>query len=88
MQDVVLNLPGESLIGARIPPLEIETELKRRLAAALFSDGIISGAAACRMAGMAKAEFQFMLGERGHRQPLTVTDYEQDLTNLTVWKNR
>ncbi len=86
MQDVLLKLPGESLIGARIPPFEIETELRRRLAAALFSDGIISGAAACRMAGMDKAEFQFMLGERGHRQPLTQTDYEQDLTNLTAWK--
>ena len=87
MQDVILKLPGESLIGARIPPLEIETELRRRLAAALFSDGIISGAAACRMAGLDKAEFQFMLGERGHRQPLAQTDYEQDLANLTVWKS-
>jgi predicted HTH domain antitoxin len=51
----------------------MEAELRRRLAAALFSDGIISGAAACRMAGMDKAEFQFMLGERGQRQPLTET---------------
>ena len=87
MQDVLLKIPGESLNGVRLPPLELETELRRRLAAALFSDGIISGAAACRMADMDKAEFQFMLGERGHRQPLTVTDYEQDLANLTAWKS-
>lgn len=86
MSDLILTLPAESLIGARIPPRELEVELRRRLAAALFSDGIVSGAAACRMAGMAKAEFQHMLGERGVRQPLDIPDYEQDRANLDAWK--
>ncbi len=88
MQDVTLTLPGESLIGVRIPPRELHHELRRRLAAALFSDGILSGASACRMAGMNKAEFQFMLGERGITQPLGEQDFEQDLSNLAAWKAR
>ena len=58
MNDLVLTLPGEALANARIPPAEMERELLRRLAAALFSDGIVGGAAACRLAGMDKAEFQ------------------------------
>lgn len=65
MQAVTLTLPAESLIGVRIPPHELERELRSRLAAALYSDGILSGAAACRMADMGKAEFQHLLGERG-----------------------
>lgn len=86
MQAVTLTLPADSLIGVRIPPHELERELRSRLAAALFSDGILAGAAACRMAGMSKAEFQHMLGERGISQPLAASDFEQDLENLAVWK--
>ena len=88
MQDVTLTLPAESLIGVRIPPRELEPELRRRLAAALFSDGILSGASACRMAGMGKAEFQFMLGERGITQPLQESDFDQETGNLAAWQNR
>lgn len=44
MNDLVLTLPGEALANARIPPAELERELRRRLAAALFSDGIVGGA--------------------------------------------
>ena len=88
MQDVTLTLPAESLIGVRIPPRELHDELRRRLVAALFSDGIQSGAAACRMAGLGKAEFQHLLGERGIVQPLDETSFEQDLSNLAAWPSR
>ncbi len=85
---MTLTLPPESLVGVRIPPRELHQELLRRLAAALFSDGILSGAAACRMAGMGKGEFQHMLGERGIAQPLGEADFEQDLSNLAAWNAR
>jgi predicted HTH domain antitoxin len=88
MQAMTLTLPAESLIGVRIPPRELEQELRRRLAAALFSDGILSGASACLMADMGKAEFQHMLGERGITQPLGEQDLDQDLENLAAWKAR
>ena len=86
MQDLVLTLPAESLFGAKIPPLELEVELRQRLAVALFSDGIISGAAACRMAGMEKAAFQHLLGERGVKHPYDVEDLEEDLGNWEKWR--
>ena len=86
MKEVTLTLPGESLLGVRIPPRELHNELRRRLAMSLFSDGILSGAAACRMAGMEKAEFQRWLGEHGIRQPLAQADFEQELSNLATWQ--
>lgn len=85
MNDVVLTLPGEALAAARIPPAELERELRRRLAAALFSDGIIGGAAACRLAAMEKAEFQHWLGEHGITQPLGPSDYQTERDNLKAW---
>ena len=88
MQDLTLTLPAGSLIGVRIPPRELDQELRRRLAAALFSDGILSGASACRMAGMSKLEFQFMLGERGVTQPLDEESYLEDTANLDTWRAR
>ncbi len=88
MQDVTLRLPGDSLIGVKIPPKELKDELRRRLAAALFSDGILSNASACRMAGLEKTEFQYLLGEREVNQPLGDHDLEQDVANFKRWKNR
>ena len=72
MENLTLILPAECLVGVRIPPKELLDELHRRLVAALFSDGILSGASACRMEGMEKAESQHMLGSRGIVQPLAV----------------
>lgn len=85
MDDMILTLPGDALANARIPPAEMERELRRRLAAALFSDGIVGGAAACRLAGMDKAEFQHWLGEHGITQPLVAADYRQERENLAIW---
>lgn len=86
MSNLTLNLPAEALAGVRIPPRELHDELRRRLAAALYADGILSGASACLMAGMGKAEFQYMLGTRGIAQPLGEADYDQDLANLSAWR--
>lgn len=85
MNVLVFTLPGDALATARIPPAEMERELRRRLAAALFSDGIVGGAAACRLADMEKAEFQHWLGDRKISQPLGASDYEQERENLTSW---
>ncbi len=88
MQDLTLHIPGDSLVGVRIPPKELEVELRRRLAAALYSDGIPSNASACRMAGLDKAEFQHFLGEREIAQPLDTSDLEDDIANMNEWKGR
>ena len=88
MKDIVLTLPGEALADAKIPPADLERELVRRLAAALFRDGILSGAAACRLAGMSKAEFQHWLGEHRVEQPLSEADYEREREHLEAWSGK
>ncbi len=65
---------AESLVGARIQ------------GSALFSDGILSGPAACRMAGLSKAQFHYLLGERGIAHPLAADDL--DLENIAAGRGR
>lgn len=84
MSEVLLSLPADSLTGVRIPPNEPQMELRRRLAVSLFSDGLLPGAAACKMAGMGKAEFQNMLGERGVTQPLEISELEEEIANMKL----
>ena len=81
----MLEIPEEVLLSAKIPRAQLESELRRRLAAALYSDAIIGGAAACKLAGMEKAEFQYWLGEHGIPQPLNAIDLSADQTNLEQW---
>lgn len=85
MKGMLLEIPEEVLASARIPRPQLESELRRRLAAALFADGVIGGAAACKLAGLGKAEFQHWLGEHGIAQPLDGSDFEIERRNLEEW---
>ncbi len=85
MNSILLEIPEDVLAGAKIPRLQMESELRRRLAAALFTDGVIGGAAACKLAGMDKAGFQHWLGDHGINQPLDFSDYQAERENLEGW---
>ena len=85
MKGMLLEIPEEVLASAKIPRPQLESELRRRLAAALFADGVIGGAAACKLAGLGKAEFQHWLGEHGVSQPLDDADFEAERQNLEAW---
>lgn len=88
MERLVLEIPDEVAAAARIPRSQLRGELLRRLAGALYTDGVIGGAAACKLAGMGKAEFQYWLGEHGIAQPLDETDLEEEREHLTRWMNQ
>ncbi len=85
MKGMLLEIPEEVLASARIPRPQLESELRRRLAAALYADGVIGGSAACKLAGLEKAEFQHWLGEHGIVQPLDGSDFEIERRNLEEW---
>ncbi len=86
MDPLVLTIPPEA-VAARPPSApRMEAELQRRLAAALYADGILPGGAACRMAGMEKAEWHNYLDQHHIRHPLTDSDVAQDLQNLQAWR--
>jgi predicted HTH domain antitoxin len=86
MNDLTITVPGAVLAGAKLPRKGMEAALRRRLAMALFSDGILSGSSACQMAGVSKAEFQFLLGEHGIAQPLEEADLDSDAAGIAAWK--
>ena len=85
MKGISLEIPNEVLSAVRIPRAQLESELRRRLAAALFAEGVLGGFTACKLAGLGKAEFQYWLGEHGIEQPLDVPDYESDCNQLDEW---
>jgi|GEM_PF-1213201 len=85
MKTMMLEIPEEVLASVKIPKAQLESELRRRLAAALLTEAVIGDAAACKLAGLGKAEFQHWLGEHGVAQPLEVSDYEIERDNLEEW---
>ena len=82
MKDMALTIPGDVLAVVRIPRARIEAELKKELALQLYREGIVPSFGACRIAGIEKAEFQYLLGQRGIAQQYDVDDYEQDKETL------
>jgi len=87
MKNMLLEIPEEVFSAAKIPRPQLESELRRRLAAALYADGVIGGGPACKLAGMGKAEFQYWLGEHGVPQPLESGDYQIERQHLEEWLN-
>jgi predicted HTH domain antitoxin len=85
MKGMMLEIPEEVLASAKIPRAQMESELRRRLAATLYAEAVIGGAAACKLAGLSKAEFQHWLGEHGVAQPLEGSDFEVEQDNLEEW---
>ena len=79
MKDVTLTIPSEVLAVAKIPRQRLELELKKELALQLYREGLISHFGACRLAGLEKSEFQYLLGQRGIAQQYDLEDYEQDM---------
>ena len=86
MNDLLISIPGEALAGVKIARQDLDAELKKHLALQLYRTGLVNGAAACRIAGVGKAEFQYLLGEAGICQQYDIEDYHQDMENLRAWQ--
>ena len=64
MDKIILEIPAEVVEGMKLPPDEIERELKKEIAVALYRRGILSLGKARKLAGMSRWEFEELLGER------------------------
>ena len=87
MNDILVQIPGEVLASAKIPRSQWDAELKKQLALQLYRVGMVSGAGACRIAGVGKLEFQYLLGEAGICQQYGVEDFHEDQENLQAWQS-
>ncbi len=77
--EVILRIPGDVVENLRLPPENIEEELKKELAIILYQRGILSSAKACKLAGLTRWEFEDLLGKRKIRRHYTEKDLEEDI---------
>ncbi|MCX6698390.1 MAG: UPF0175 family protein [Methanomicrobiales archaeon] len=84
MVDICLKIPEHIVNVIRFPPDDIESELKKELALALYQRGVLTSGNACTLAGMDRWQFNNELKLR--RIPRHYT--ERDLTEDVEYAHR
>ncbi|HYO13245.1 MAG TPA: UPF0175 family protein [Thermoanaerobaculia bacterium] len=74
-----LEIPPEVLDAVKLPPSEVERELRKELALALYHRGILSLGKARILAQMSRWQFEQLLGERQIPRHYTEADLAEDL---------
>lgn len=74
-----LEIPEDVVKTLRLPPTEVEGELKRELALALYRRGVLSSGKARELAGLTRWEFEELLGKRRIERHYSEEDLERDL---------
>jgi len=77
--ELMLKIPGDVVETLRFPPDELEVELHKELALALYQRGVLSSGKACALVGMTRREFEDVLGERHIRRHYTERNLEEDI---------
>ena len=79
--EFVLEIPGEVIEAVKLPPQEIEPELRKELALALYRRGALSLGKARSLAQMTRWEFEELLARRQVKRHYTDLDVDQDVQN-------
>ncbi len=79
MPSIVLKIPEEFLRVMKLPPEELEKELRKELAVALYQRGVLSLGKARALAQMTRWEFEELLGQRRIPRHYTAFDLEEDV---------
>lgn len=74
-----LRIPDEVLRALKVPPREVEAELRKELALALYQRGALSLGKAGVLAGMSRREFEELLGQRRIPRHYGKEELEEDL---------
>ena len=77
---VQLEIPEEVVGALKLPPEEVQQELRRKLALALHERGALSLGKARKLAGMSRWQFHELLGQRRIVRHYTEEDLAEDLT--------
>jgi predicted HTH domain antitoxin len=77
--EFVLEIPDEVIEAVKLPPQEIEPELRKELALALYQRGALSLGKARSLAQMTRWEFEELLARRRVRRHYTDLDVDQDV---------
>lgn len=79
MEKLMLEVPGEVVEAMKLPPGEVERELRKELALALYQRGVLSLGKARALAWMTRWDFEELLGQRGIIRHYTRADLEEDI---------
>jgi len=86
MKGLSIEIPENVIVHLRLPPRNLEQELKKELAVHLYAEGLLPQASACHLAGMNRLAFAHLLGERQIPARYTSQDLDQDLQTLRELK--
>lgn len=75
----VLEIPREVVLALKLPPSDIEAELRKELALALYHRGVLPMGKARVLAGMTRREFEELLGQRGVPRHYGPEELEDDV---------
>jgi predicted HTH domain antitoxin len=79
---ISIEIPEEVASQLRLPPKQIEGQLKQELAIHLVREGICASAQGARLAQMSRLAFERLLGERKIPWAGTIDDVKRDLDAL------
>lgn len=74
-----LKIPEEVINALRIPPDDVEEELYKELALALYQRGMLSSGKASALSSLSRQQFEELLGERRIKRHYAEADLEEDL---------
>jgi predicted HTH domain antitoxin len=79
MSAKTLMIPEEVVNALRVPPDDIEAELYKELALALYQRGMLSSGKASALSGLTRLQFEDLLGHRRIRRHYGEEDLQEDL---------
>ena len=79
MSQLVLKIPEAVVDALRLPPDEVDAELRKELALALYQRGVLSSGKACVLVGITRWEFEELLGQRRVLRHYTEKNLEEDI---------
>lgn len=79
MTKLTLEVPPEVVEAVRLPPAEMERELRKELALALYRRGLLSLGKARVLTKMTRWQFEDLLSERQIPRHYTEADLAEDL---------
>jgi len=79
MSGIELSLPEELIRSMKLPPGDLEKELLKELAVALYARGVLGFGKARLLAKMSVAEFQLALGRHGVSRHYDASELEDDI---------
>lgn len=77
--NLMLEIPAEVLAAVKLPPGEVEQELRQELALALYRREVLGIGPARRLARLSRWEFEELLGQRQIPRHYTAQDLAEDI---------